>query len=82
MMENNEYIIEYALVSRGQEILRTRDREEARQVMREMNKQYYKYAEMCMKNHMPYTNNEVKMVEEEIRGKGLRYVKPADTIAL
>lgn len=78
MMENNEYIIEYVLVSRGEEILRTRDRDEARQVMLEMNKQYYKYAEMCMKNNMPYTDNEVHMCEEEIRGKGLRYVKPAD----
>ena len=81
-MENNEYIIEYVLVSRGQEIFRTRDREEARQVMREMNKQYYKAFEMCMKHNVPCVNNEVKMVEEEIRGKGLRYVKPADTIAL
>lgn len=79
-MENNEYIIEYVLVSRGEEILRTRDREEARQVMREMNKQYYKYVEMCIKNHKPYVNNEVRMCEEEIRGKGLRYTKPVDII--
>ena len=81
-MENNEYIIEYVLVSRGQEIFRTRDREEARQVMREMNKQYYKYVEMCIKNHKPYVNNEVHMCEEEIRGKGLRYTKPADIMTV
>lgn len=79
-MENSatDYIIEYVLVSKGVEIYRTRDRDEALKVMRDMNTQYYKYAQMCIKNRIPYTNNEVHMCEEEIRGKGLRYVKPAD----
>ena len=78
MVERKEYITEYVLVSQGIEIYRTRDRDEARKMVREMNKQYYKYAQMCIDNGEPYADNEVFLYEEEIRGKGLRYVKRAD----
>lgn len=56
---------EYVLTSQCIEIYRTKDKEQAEKIMNAENKLFYKYKQRCLDSNKPYTDNEIKMFEEE-----------------
>lgn len=57
--------MDYVLVSQGMEIYRTKDKQEAEQIMNESNEEWHKYCERCYDNDESPVDNEVFMYEEE-----------------
>ena len=57
--------MEYVLVSQGIEIFRTKDKEEAEQMMNDDNEEWYKYCQWCYDNDERPADNEIFMYEEE-----------------
>ena len=59
-------MIEYVLVSQGVEIYRTKDKNEALEIMEQGNKEWCKYRQECYDNYEPCVDNEIFMYEEEV----------------
>ena len=55
---------EYVLVSQGIEIYRTKNKQEAKAVMKKSNQEWYKYCQECYDNNEVPADNEVFMYEE------------------
>lgn len=57
---------DYVLVSQGIEIYRTKDKNEALEIMEQGNKEWYEYCQECYDNHEPCADNEIFMCEVAI----------------
>ena len=57
--------MDYVLVSQGIEIYRTKDKQEAEEIMNSENEDWYKYCERCADNDERPADNEIFMYEEE-----------------
>lgn len=57
---------EYVLVSQGVEIYRTKDKDEAQEMMDKSNKDWREYVERCIEEGDRPTDNEVFLEEEDI----------------
>ena len=53
------------LVSQGIEIYRTKDKEEAENIMKCENESFYNYVQECLDNGEPYADNEIEIYEED-----------------
>lgn len=76
MIENNGSNIEYVVVYNYNELYRTRDFDTARGIAVDLAKQYAEYRKAYSKSK-PI---DVRVCEEEVKIKGLRYTKPVDII--
>lgn len=56
---------EYVLVSQGIEIYRTKDKEEAENIMKCENESFYNYVQECLDNGETYADNEIEIYEED-----------------
>lgn len=59
-------MIEYVLVSQGIEIYRTKDKNEANNIMEKNNEEWNEYRQNCIDNYEPYADNEIYICEEEV----------------
>ena len=59
-------MVEYVLVSQGIEIYRTKDKNEALEIMEQGNKEWCKYRQKCIDNYEFYADNEIFIYEEEV----------------
>ena len=76
MIENNESSIEYVVVYNYMELYRTRDFDTAREIAVDLARQYAEYRKAYSKSNAI----DVRVCEEEVKSKGLRYTKPVDII--
>jgi len=59
--------IDYVLVSQGIEIFRTKDKNEAINIMKKSNSEWYEYCQKCYDNHESCADNEIFMYEEDVK---------------
>ena len=59
-------MIEYVLVSQGVEVCRTRDKNEANNIMEKNNEEWNAYRQKCIDNYEFYADNEIFIYEEEV----------------
>ena len=76
MIENNGSNTEYVVVYNYKELYRTRDFHTAREIAVDLARQHAEYR----KAHSKRNAIDVRVCEEEIKSKGLRYTKPVDII--
>ena len=76
MMESNESSIEYVVVYNYKELYRTRDFDTAREIAVDLARQHAEYRKAYSKSNAI----DVRVCEEEVKIKGLRYTKPVDII--
>ena len=76
MVERKEYITEYVIVYNYKELYRTRDFDTAREIAVDLARQHAEYRKAYSKSK-PI---DVRVCEEEVKSKGLRYTKPVDII--
>ena len=70
--EIKHIMIDYVLVSQGIEIYRTKDKNEATNIVEQGNKEWYKYCQECYDNHESCADNEITIYEEEVKGDKLK----------
>ena len=78
MIENNGSNTEYVVVYNYKELYRTRDFDTAREIAVDLARQYAEYRKAYSKSNAI----DVRVCEEEVKSKGLRYTKPVDIITV